>query len=246
MTASIRDCASATRLRDASSICTDTGSSHNLFILDHLDDRSFFVGRANLVTRYGFSDTFFGYIDGNYRYTLADKWAVEAGYRHAMLELPNGWREEYRPMFALYWRDKLAGGKFSNRNRIELRYFEGNAKDRVRYRNESVWTSLHTITDYKLTPFIEEEFFYDLTDSVLNGNWLTFGISKFWTKNVKWKVPVPGRGSGSPVVWEDKVFVVSAVAGDGGLGFDGPVGFDIFDQGQLVLDFCPRLFDLLT
>ena len=27
------------------------------------------------------------------------------------------------------------------------------------------------------------------------------------TKNVKWKVPVPGRGSGSPVVWEDKVFV---------------------------------------
>lgn len=41
------------------------------------------------------------------------------------------------------------------------------------------------------------------------------------TKNVKWKSPIPGRGSGSPVVWEDKVFVVSAVAKDGGLGFDG-------------------------
>lgn len=41
------------------------------------------------------------------------------------------------------------------------------------------------------------------------------------TKNVKWKVPVPGRGSGSPVVWENQVFVVSAVATDGGLGFDG-------------------------
>ncbi|MDA7888208.1 PQQ-like beta-propeller repeat protein [Akkermansiaceae bacterium] len=41
------------------------------------------------------------------------------------------------------------------------------------------------------------------------------------TKNVKWKVPVPGRSSGSPVVWENKVFVVSAVADDGGLGFDG-------------------------
>lgn len=41
------------------------------------------------------------------------------------------------------------------------------------------------------------------------------------TKNVKWKVPVPGRGSGSPVVWENKVFVVSAVASDGGRGFDG-------------------------
>ena len=41
------------------------------------------------------------------------------------------------------------------------------------------------------------------------------------TKNVKWKVPVPGRGSGSPVVWENKVFVTSSVAPDGGLGFDG-------------------------
>lgn len=30
------------------------------------------------------------------------------------------------------------------------------------------------------------------------------------TKNVKWKVAIPGRGSGSPVVWDDRVFVVSA------------------------------------
>lgn len=31
------------------------------------------------------------------------------------------------------------------------------------------------------------------------------------TENVKWKVLIPGRGSGSPVVWENHVFVVSAV-----------------------------------
>ena len=31
------------------------------------------------------------------------------------------------------------------------------------------------------------------------------------TKNVKWKVAVPGRGSGSPIVWGNQVFVVSAV-----------------------------------
>jgi len=55
--------------------------------------------------------------------------------------------------------------KFSNRSRIEWRYFEGNAKDRLRYRNESVWISQNTITDYQLTPFIEEEIFYDITDS---------------------------------------------------------------------------------
>lgn len=41
------------------------------------------------------------------------------------------------------------------------------------------------------------------------------------TKNVKWKVPIPGLGSGSPVVWEDQIFVVSAAGKDGGRGFDG-------------------------
>ncbi len=35
-------------------------------------------------------------------------------------------------------------------------------------------------------------------------------------KNVKWKVAIPGRSSGSPVVWEDKVFVVTAVPTGGG------------------------------
>ncbi len=30
------------------------------------------------------------------------------------------------------------------------------------------------------------------------------------TKNVKWKVKVEGRSSGSPVIWEDRVFIVSA------------------------------------
>ena len=31
------------------------------------------------------------------------------------------------------------------------------------------------------------------------------------TENVKWKAPIPGKGSGSPVIWEGFVFVVSAV-----------------------------------
>lgn len=31
-------------------------------------------------------------------------------------------------------------------------------------------------------------------------------------KNIKWKVAIPGKGSGSPVIWGDKVFVVTAVS----------------------------------
>jgi outer membrane protein assembly factor BamB len=31
------------------------------------------------------------------------------------------------------------------------------------------------------------------------------------TRNVRWKVEIPGRGSSSPVVWDDRVFVMTAV-----------------------------------
>ena len=31
------------------------------------------------------------------------------------------------------------------------------------------------------------------------------------TENIKWKAQVPGRGSGSPVIWDERVFVTSAV-----------------------------------
>jgi outer membrane protein assembly factor BamB len=36
------------------------------------------------------------------------------------------------------------------------------------------------------------------------------------TKNIRWKTEIPGRGSGTPVIWGDKVFVLTAV----------PVGVD--------------------
>ena len=31
------------------------------------------------------------------------------------------------------------------------------------------------------------------------------------TKNIKWKVPIPGRGSASPIVWGDRIFILTAV-----------------------------------
>ncbi len=53
-----------------------------------------------------------------------------------------------------------------------------------------------------------------------NGVSLTAQPPTEWSdrRNVKWKVDVPGLGSGSPVIWEDRVFVTSAV-GSGELEF---------------------------
>ena len=35
-------------------------------------------------------------------------------------------------------------------------------------------------------------------------------------KNIRWKTPIPGLGSGSPIVWENKIFLQTAIAGDAG------------------------------
>src|SRR5215468_4464926 len=32
--------------------------------------------------------------------------------------------------------------------------------------------------------------------------------------NIKWKAPIPGRGSATPIVWGDQVFVVTAIKTD--------------------------------
>lgn len=54
-----------------------------------------------------------------------------------------------------------------------------------------------------------------------NGVSLTAKPPIEWTasKNVRWKVELPGLGSGSPAIWEDRVFVTSAVPA-GGQAFD--------------------------
>jgi len=45
-----------------------------------------------------------------------------------------------------------------------------------------------------------------------NGVSLTANPPVSWspTENVKWKTPIPGQGSGSPIVWEDRVFVTAS------------------------------------
>ena len=34
------------------------------------------------------------------------------------------------------------------------------------------------------------------------------------TENIQWKTEIPGHGSSSPIVWEDKIFILSAQATD--------------------------------
>jgi outer membrane protein assembly factor BamB len=65
-------------------------------------------------------------------------------------------------------------------------------------------------------------------------------------KQIRWKVPIPGRGWSSPIVWGDTVFVTTAVAdkqprpkpgfAQGGLGADRPPPAEVFRWEVYCLD----------
>jgi len=44
------------------------------------------------------------------------------------------------------------------------------------------------------------------------------------TKNIAWRVPIPGRGHSSPIVWGDKIFLTTAVPTDSGAAAQQPAG----------------------
>ena len=46
------------------------------------------------------------------------------------------------------------------------------------------------------------------------------------TTNIRWKVEVPGRGSASPVIWDDRVFVLTAVPAGSNRKLSQSVGLD--------------------
>ena len=157
---------------------TDTGSAHNLILKYPLGENWFLSSRNLLTSRDGFDDFFFAYLDLNLGYNLGKGWAVEAGYRHAWIELGDDWRDEYRPSAILGYRSKLADWSFSNRHRLEYRMFESGslAADRIRYRNETRLIAPWKFGLHNAKFFVEEEFFYEFTDDGFNFNWFTYGL----------------------------------------------------------------------
>ncbi len=78
------------------------------------------------------------------------------------------------------------------------------------------------------TVFLAQILYAQQDESKYNHNWHQWrgpeatGFSSFgnppieWneTKNVKWKIEIPGRGHSTPIIWEDKVFITTAIPTD--------------------------------
>ncbi|WP_437227065.1 PQQ-binding-like beta-propeller repeat protein [Planctomicrobium sp. SH661] len=72
------------------------------------------------------------------------------------------------------------------------------------------------------------------------------------TKNIKWKIEVPGRGSSTPVVWGDKMFVLTAILTDkpipAGAASPKPalLTSGTIESPSQVYDFCVLCYDRET
>jgi outer membrane protein assembly factor BamB len=47
------------------------------------------------------------------------------------------------------------------------------------------------------------------------------------SRNVRWKVEIPGRGAGSPIVWGDRVYMLTAVPAEPGAGMKGVQTYNV-------------------
>ena len=72
-------------------------------------------------------------------------------------------------------------------------------------------------------------FFTVADDSVQNVHWPSFrgsnangvadgySLPTTWSvnesENIRWKTPIPGLGLSSPIVWEDRIFISTAISG---------------------------------
>ena len=189
----------------------DTGTSQNLFIRMALNDSWFATSRNNLATRDGFGDKFFWYTDLSLGNRLSERWSGELGYRHAQLKLSSGWRIERRPLINVAWRDRIADWTVSNRHRVEFRFFDGDANDRVRYRNETRFTVPKHLSLFGFRPYVEEELFYELTDDGFNLNWLGGGVEYELAKKLRVKVGYRWQAQKFDERWEHRHVLVSGL-----------------------------------
>lgn len=74
------------------------------------------------------------------------------------------------------------------------------------------FTVLHQGVDAEQTTKIEKNWHY-WRGPTSNGTALNANPPTTWndTENIRWKTPIPGYGHASPIVWEDRIFIQTAI-----------------------------------
>ncbi len=66
------------------------------------------------------------------------------------------------------------------------------------------------------------------------------------TKNVKWKIEIPGKGHSTPIIWEDKVFILTAVKTDKKIKKEEPVANETSERRRMPGLEAENVFDFVV
>lgn len=113
----------------------------------------------------------------NLGYRLFSHWRAELGYRHVWIDTRGENRAERRSQAALAWSNISKEWKIGNRSRLELRDYNWERKDDLRFRNRTdvMVPLIQMLGNFR--PYVEEEFFIGKNSRKFEQNWLTAGLS---------------------------------------------------------------------
>lgn len=189
-----------------------TGTSFNPLFQYQINENWYLSSINNYATKNGADDFSIGYVDLTLGRRLNQTWSVDAGYRHAWIDLIGETREERRPLINLKRKDFPGGWFVLNRVRVEWRDFEDHIlEDRFRFRHQCLGVSPWRIPSTRAQWYIEEEFFYEFNDFGFNMNWLTTGFRFTWTDQISLKAGYRWQTQKIRDEWETRHVLVTGM-----------------------------------
>ena len=166
-----------------------TGTSHNPIIQYRINEDWYLSSINNYATKNGVDEFAIAYVDLTLGRKIDSHWSVDAGYRHAWIDLAGDTRQERRPLVNLRRKDRAGGWFVLNRSRLEWRDFEDAfLEDRFRFRHQLLGVSPWSIPGTRIRWYAEEEFFYEFNDAGFNMNWLATGFRYRWSDSLTLKL----------------------------------------------------------
>jgi hypothetical protein len=149
-------------------------------------------------------DFYYQHYDIGYAYILSKYFNLGGGFRYIKEKKSGVFKDESEPYFLAlaYW--KLAGFDFSDRTRIEYRYFDYQV-NQWRFRNKLDIKFPWKFTRFQIQPLIAEEFFFRFNGIDWNENRLYAGFGFNIIKNLKGELTYMWRTQKSANVctWND-------------------------------------------
>ncbi|MFH1864500.1 MAG: DUF2490 domain-containing protein [Candidatus Eisenbacteria bacterium] len=120
----------------------------------------------------GVADGYYASLAGGIERSLGEHLQIGVHYSRVDKRGGSGWSTEHRPYADAELRFRLSGLGVQDRNRLEVRFRDGDRA--LRYRNR--FRLSHPIGDIGLSASVDDEVFVDLEDVELSKNRLTSGV----------------------------------------------------------------------